>query len=105
MVWDAARFTRGSPSTLGNGIDRTVFGYPTSGASGKPDPNFHGRHPGDQGNVLWADGHASATPVRYFDYPTLGFPNIEIAKMKAGHVGVIDADGNFSTNDNYDPAY
>ncbi|MGN6504426.1 MAG: prepilin-type N-terminal cleavage/methylation domain-containing protein [Tepidisphaeraceae bacterium] len=97
MVWDSARIPSGTT------LDRTPWGYPTSGNGGtSPDPNFHARH-ADKGNVLWVDGHAAPVAPTYFDsYPG---NSVDPQVMRRLHVGNIDADRDQSTDDNYDPLF
>ncbi len=58
VVWDAARVVSNSK------LDRTPWGYPTSGnlINNRPDPNFHARH-GNVGNVGWLDGLQRVPPL------------------------------------------
>jgi prepilin-type N-terminal cleavage/methylation domain-containing protein/prepilin-type processing-associated H-X9-DG protein len=108
LVWDSGRIGTGGGTTVGfGGVDRTPWGYPTTGNpnNGMPDPNFHGRHGTGVGNVAWCDGHASSIQPYYFNYPALGYAGMETSKLKANHVGMIDTDGNILTDDNYAPTY
>ena len=59
LIWDSIRIQTGK-------LDRTPWGYPTTGWNAKHEPNFHGRH-GLNGNVAWADGHCSPYTPYYFD--------------------------------------
>ena len=98
-VWDSARVPAGE--TI---LDRTPWGYPTSGnpnpSANNPDPNFHGRH-GQYGNVGWFDGHASSFRPRYFDSygGNTADPNI----LRKLHIGNIDSDGDLKTDEHYLP--
>jgi prepilin-type processing-associated H-X9-DG protein len=108
LLWDSGRYGTGGGTTVGFGyVDRTPWGYPASGNPNlsplQPDPNFQGRHNGN-GSVVFCDGHAAETRPYYFDWPSLGYSNMETAKLHAGNVGVIDTDGNNKTDENYDPA-
>ena len=98
-VWDSARVPAGAVA-----IDRTPWGYPTSGNpnNGVPDPNFHGRH-ANYGNVGWFDGHASSVQPKYFEYygPATANPGV----LKNLRVGNIDSDGILSTDEHYDPRF
>jgi prepilin-type processing-associated H-X9-DG protein/prepilin-type N-terminal cleavage/methylation domain-containing protein len=92
VVWDSARYNGGI-------IDRTPWGYPTTGNvnNDKSDPNFHGRH-NQRGNVGWADGHVSAIEPTYFASYTGGQ---DAAWQKKNRVGDIDRDGSQATNEMY----
>jgi prepilin-type N-terminal cleavage/methylation domain-containing protein/prepilin-type processing-associated H-X9-DG protein len=96
LVWDSGRIINGAS------LDRTPWGFPTSGNPNIkiPDPNFHGRHKG-KGNVVWMDGHASAEQPYYFADYGAGGP--DAALLKANHLGDIDRDGSLATDENYDP--
>lgn len=98
LVWDSARIIN-PPS-----IDRTPWGYPTSGNpnTGIPDPNFHGRHSG-MGNVAWIDGHASAFPPYYF--ASYGAGATSAILLKQNQIGDIDEDGLLTTDEHYAPDY
>jgi prepilin-type N-terminal cleavage/methylation domain-containing protein/prepilin-type processing-associated H-X9-DG protein len=92
VVWDAARLN-------GNIIDRTPWGYPTTGNvnNDKTDPNFHGRH-NRKGNVGWADGHVSAIEPAFFTSYNGGQ---DPATLRRLHIGDIDRDGDNTTNEMY----
>ncbi len=107
LVWDSIRYISGS-------FSRTPWGYCNTGlmtaadkgvpnpATDKPDPNFHGRHQGHNGNVVWMDGHASAfAPVYFSSYPHWAAAGNE-ALIQKNYVGCIDRDGIESTNELYD---
>jgi prepilin-type N-terminal cleavage/methylation domain-containing protein/prepilin-type processing-associated H-X9-DG protein len=99
-VWDSARLPFGATM-----MDRTPWGYPTSGnpnpGANFPDPNFHGRH-GTVGNVAWFDGHASQRTPYYFDsYP--GTQTGNPALLKKLHIGNIESDGVLTTDEHYRP--
>ena len=95
LLWDAIRINGGE-------LDRTPWGYPTTGANTAPnnkhEPNFHGRH-GDYGNVAWADGHCSNFAPYYFDSFNNGA--LDPGQHKQLHVGVIDRDGDQTTDEMY----
>jgi prepilin-type N-terminal cleavage/methylation domain-containing protein/prepilin-type processing-associated H-X9-DG protein len=109
IVWDSARIAPGNIT-----IDRTPWGYETSGnfgdasvanpnPPGTPDPNFMGRHSGGMGNVAWCDGHASTFLPYYFT--SYAPSTVDPVLLKQNHIGCIDSDGNISTNEHYEPAY
>jgi prepilin-type processing-associated H-X9-DG protein len=92
MLWDSARLD-------GKVLDRTPWGYPTTGnvLKDKSEPNFHGRH-NKRGNVGWADGHVSAIEPAYFDNYN-GGQDPEL--LRRYRVGDIDRDGDNTTNEMY----
>ena len=90
LLWDSIRIQSGK-------LDRTPWGYPTTGWNAKHEPNFHGRH-GINGNVAWADGHCSPFTPYYFDtHNNGGDPGLH----KQLHVGVIDRDDDQTTDEMY----
>ena len=98
MIWDSARIL--PPATT---LDRTPWGYPTSGNpnNAKPDPNFHGRHNKGVGNIVWVDGHAGAFAPTYFDaYPGTSIDPVVHRRAKIGN---IETDHNLATDENYAP--
>ena len=90
LAWDAARVQSGK-------LDRTPWGYPSTGWSGKHDPNFHARH-GVLGNVVFADGHAESMQPHYFDSFNSG---LDPAVARRLQVGLIDRDNDINTDDMY----
>jgi prepilin-type N-terminal cleavage/methylation domain-containing protein/prepilin-type processing-associated H-X9-DG protein len=98
IFWDSARIINGVS------IDRTPWGYPSSGNPNTtpptPDPNFHGRHNG-MGNVAWLDGHASPFSPYYFSSYPNGGPNATLDQKN--HIGDIDEDGSLNTDEHYSP--
>jgi prepilin-type processing-associated H-X9-DG protein len=62
-------------------------------------PSFHARHSG-KGTVLWVDSHAKTLTPTYrsgaFGY---GYNSADFVK---NHLGDIDQDGNFDTDELYD---
>jgi prepilin-type N-terminal cleavage/methylation domain-containing protein/prepilin-type processing-associated H-X9-DG protein len=95
--WDSARIL--PPNTA---LDRTPWGYPTSGNpnTSQPDPNFHGIHNG-LGNIFWLDGHASSQAPYYFDAYTTSSTLAALDRQQ--NIGDIDRDGNIATDENYAP--
>jgi prepilin-type processing-associated H-X9-DG protein/prepilin-type N-terminal cleavage/methylation domain-containing protein len=97
LVWDSLRLN-------GTVIQRTAWGYPTTGVTNfKPpatptnDPNFHGRH-NRKGNVCFVDGHAELIEPKIWDSYNGG---INIALLKQFNIGDIDRDNDHTTNEMY----
>ena len=93
-MWDSAWINGGK-------IDRLAWGYPTSGNfnNNSTTPTFHGRHHGN-GNVGWLDGHASAVAPYYFStFVGSGAPDPAICRQN--HLGLIDDDGDITTDEHY----
>jgi prepilin-type processing-associated H-X9-DG protein/prepilin-type N-terminal cleavage/methylation domain-containing protein len=97
LVWDSARLQSGL-------LDRTPWGYPTTGnvfftppATPKTDPNFHGRH-ARKGNVGFVDGHVEAIEPRIFPAYNGGQ---DVNALKKFNIGDIDRDNDNTTNEMY----
>jgi prepilin-type processing-associated H-X9-DG protein/prepilin-type N-terminal cleavage/methylation domain-containing protein len=90
LVWDAARVQGGK-------LDRTPWGYPSTGWNGRHEPNFHARH-GRLGNVAFADGHAESFEPYYFTSFNSGLNPAVLRKLQ---VGLIDRDGDINTDEMY----
>ena len=64
-------------------------------------PGFHGRHNG-VGNIVWADGHASAT-VPVYRTGTFGdWVTFDAEVFRANDLGDIDRDGDLTTDELFD---
>lgn len=92
IIWDSARLN-------GSVIDRTPWGYPTTGnvSNNKTDPNFHGRH-NRKGNVGFVDGSVRAIEPAFFDSYN-GGQDPEL--LKKHQIGDIDTDDDQTTNEIY----
>jgi prepilin-type processing-associated H-X9-DG protein/prepilin-type N-terminal cleavage/methylation domain-containing protein len=97
LVWDSLRLN-------GSAIQRTAWGYPTTGitnfappATPNHDPNFHGRH-NRKGNVCFVDGHAELVEPKIWDSYN---GSINIALLKQFNIGDIDRDNDHTTNEMY----
>jgi prepilin-type N-terminal cleavage/methylation domain-containing protein/prepilin-type processing-associated H-X9-DG protein len=90
LAWDSARVQAGK-------LDRTPWGYPSTGWNGRQEPNFHARH-GVLGDVVFADGHVESFLPHYFDSFNSG---LDPAVLKRLQVGLIDRDNNINTDEMY----
>ncbi len=90
LVWDSARVQAGK-------LDRTPWGYPSTGWNGRHEPNFHARH-GLLGGVAFVDGHAETIQPHYFDSFNSSLDPTVLRRLQ---VGLIDDDGDINTDDLY----
>jgi prepilin-type N-terminal cleavage/methylation domain-containing protein/prepilin-type processing-associated H-X9-DG protein len=77
----------------------TLEGNPYLEPPSSAFPAFHARHNGT-GNVLWLDGHVKAFQPRYRT-GTFGF-GYKAEDFQAVHLGDIDRDGDFMTDELFD---
>ena len=97
LIWDSIRLN-------GTALQRTAWGYPTTGivnftppATPTHDPSLHGRH-NRKGNVGFVDGHAESVEPKIWDTYNGGQ---DVALLKKFNIGDIDRDNDQTTNEMY----